>query len=75
MPAIDSQAIAHGAQAVAHGAQVAAREATLLMHREMHEMSTIMKRNVDHSALETLAVVLTCIFGIGGWMYYLMKYK
>ncbi|KAI1638670.1 hypothetical protein F4809DRAFT_639369 [Biscogniauxia mediterranea] len=42
MPAIDTQLIA--------------RELPLLISREMHHMSIIMKREVDHRALETFAV-------------------
>ncbi|KAI1493509.1 hypothetical protein F5X96DRAFT_621482 [Biscogniauxia mediterranea] len=61
MPAIDTQLIA--------------RELPLLVSREMHHMSIIMKREVDHRALETFAVVFTCIFGVGGWMYWMMKQK
>lgn len=58
-------------------------------------VSVILRREVDHTALEALAVsksrlcfpsrhacladgsraVLTSIFGVGGFMYYLMKYK
>ncbi|KAI0597462.1 hypothetical protein F4775DRAFT_593378 [Biscogniauxia sp. FL1348] len=61
MPAIDTQLIA--------------RELPQLISREMQHMSIIMKREVDHRALETFAVVFTCIFGVGGWMYWMMKQK
>ncbi|KAI1504542.1 hypothetical protein F5X99DRAFT_371346 [Biscogniauxia marginata] len=61
MPAIDRELIA--------------RELPQLITREMHHMSVILRRDVDHRALETLGVVLTCIFGVGGWMYWMMKQK
>ncbi|KAI1084984.1 hypothetical protein F5B20DRAFT_575450 [Whalleya microplaca] len=60
MPAIDTQLIT--------------RELPQLIIREASQMSVILRRDVDHRALETLGVVLTCIFGIGGWMYYMIKH-
>ncbi|CAJ2504474.1 Uu.00g118680.m01.CDS01 [Anthostomella pinea] len=60
MPAIDTQLIT--------------RELPQLVVREMSHMSVIMSREVTHQALETLAVVLTVIFGVGGSMYYMMKH-
>ncbi|WYZ42516.1 hypothetical protein EsH8_VI_000215 [Colletotrichum jinshuiense] len=33
----------------------------------------IMKRSVDHTVLETLAVAGTCIFGVGGFIYWINK--
>ncbi|KAI0012490.1 hypothetical protein F4779DRAFT_567755 [Xylariaceae sp. FL0662B] len=61
MPAIDTQLIT--------------RELPQLVVREMSQMNVILRRDVDHRALETLAVVLTCVFGIGGWMYYMITYS
>ncbi|OHW90608.1 hypothetical protein CSPAE12_10872 [Colletotrichum incanum] len=31
----------------------------------------LMKRSVDHTVLETLAVAGTCIFGVGGFIYWI----
>ncbi|KAK2042348.1 hypothetical protein LZ31DRAFT_367229 [Colletotrichum somersetense] len=31
----------------------------------------LMKRSVDHTVLETLAVVGTAVFGVGGWIYWI----
>ncbi|PSR92057.1 hypothetical protein BD289DRAFT_197131 [Coniella lustricola] len=41
----------------------------------MAEVHTAMiaKRIVNHSVLETLAVVATIVFGVGGYMYYAIK--
>ncbi|KAI5861699.1 hypothetical protein GGS23DRAFT_126790 [Durotheca rogersii] len=61
MPAIDTQLIA--------------RELPQLIAREVAHMSIIAKREVDHRAIETFLVVFTCIFGIGGWMYWMMRQK
>ncbi|KAI0376608.1 hypothetical protein F5Y04DRAFT_265924 [Hypomontagnella monticulosa] len=61
MPAIDTQLIA--------------RELPQLIVREMDHMSVILKRDVDHSALETLAVAATCIFGVGGWILWMIRQK
>ncbi|KAH9906859.1 hypothetical protein F4778DRAFT_778296 [Xylariomycetidae sp. FL2044] len=44
------------------------RDLPQLLSRESSHVGIIMKRAVDHSALETLAVVATCIFGLGGWI-------
>ncbi|KAI1763292.1 hypothetical protein GGR53DRAFT_371786 [Hypoxylon sp. FL1150] len=52
-----------------------ARELPHLISREVAHMSVIMRREVDHRVVETLLVVLTCIFGVGGWMFWMMRQK
>ncbi|KAI2619219.1 hypothetical protein GGR54DRAFT_133696 [Hypoxylon sp. NC1633] len=61
MPAIDPQLIS--------------RELPQLVGRGMSHMSVIMKREVDHRAIETLLVALTCIFGVGGWIFWMIRQK
>ncbi|KAI2614258.1 uncharacterized protein GGS25DRAFT_470959 [Hypoxylon fragiforme] len=61
MPAIDTQLIA--------------REFPLLVARGMSHMSVIAKREVDHKAVETFLVAFTCIFGIGGWIFWMVRQK
>ncbi|KAH8897770.1 hypothetical protein GQ53DRAFT_742664 [Thozetella sp. PMI_491] len=39
------------------------------------QREVLMKRGVDHRALETLAVVATCIFGVGGFIYWCERQK
>ncbi|XXG99386.1 hypothetical protein Hte_005723 [Hypoxylon texense] len=55
--------------------QLITRELPQLVGREVSHMSIIMRREVDHRAIETLFVVLTCIFGVGGWMFWMMRQK
>ncbi|KAK2059044.1 hypothetical protein LY76DRAFT_512901 [Colletotrichum caudatum] len=33
----------------------------------------LMKRSVDHTVLETLAVLGTSVFGVGGFIYWINK--
>ncbi|KAI1481842.1 hypothetical protein F4774DRAFT_407718 [Daldinia eschscholtzii] len=61
MPAIDTQLIT--------------RELPQLITREISNMSIIMKREVDHRAIETFLVAFTCIFGVGGWILWMVKQK
>ncbi|KAK7960578.1 hypothetical protein PG988_011792 [Apiospora saccharicola] len=35
---------------------------------------TLMKREVDHRAVEAFLVLLTTFGGVGGWMYYMIKH-
>ncbi|UQC86291.1 uncharacterized protein CLUP02_11791 [Colletotrichum lupini] len=45
---------------------------TRLIQEGMMEVGhEIMKRSVDHTVLETLAVAGTCIFGVGGFIYWI----
>ncbi|KAF4777521.1 hypothetical protein HER10_EVM0003133 [Colletotrichum scovillei] len=45
---------------------------TRLIQEGMVEVGhEIMKRSVDHTVLETLAVAGTCIFGVGGFIYWI----
>ncbi|ROV90440.1 hypothetical protein VSDG_08477 [Cytospora chrysosperma] len=49
---------------------------TRVLSQELGEhLNVLMARSVDHRALETLAVVLTIVFGVGGYMYYAIKYQ
>ncbi|KAI1390748.1 uncharacterized protein F4822DRAFT_394341 [Hypoxylon trugodes] len=61
MPAIDTELIA--------------RELPRLIGREVNNMGVILKRDVDHRALETFAVAFTCIFGVGGWILWMIRQK
>ncbi|KAI1101950.1 hypothetical protein F4804DRAFT_282149 [Jackrogersella minutella] len=61
MPAIDTELIT--------------RELPQLIGREAVRMSVILKRDVDHRALETFAVAFTCIFGVGGWILWMIRQK
>ncbi|KAH8647848.1 hypothetical protein BX600DRAFT_475933 [Xylariales sp. PMI_506] len=46
-----------------------------LIQRGLLEVRVIVPRSVDHTVLEALAVIATCIFGVGGFMYWAMKQK
>ncbi|KAI0483325.1 hypothetical protein GGR56DRAFT_671104 [Xylariaceae sp. FL0804] len=59
MPAIDAQLIA--------------RELPLLVTREMHHVGIIARRGINHDALEASLVIIVAVFGVGGWMYWMMK--
>ncbi|KAI1458885.1 hypothetical protein F4805DRAFT_456279 [Annulohypoxylon moriforme] len=51
------------------------RELPQLIGRGMSHMSIIAKREVDHRAIETFLVALTCIFGVGGWIFWMIRQK
>ncbi|KAI0139427.1 hypothetical protein F4776DRAFT_662386 [Hypoxylon sp. NC0597] len=55
--------------------QLITRELPQLVVREVSHMSVILKRDVDHRALETFAVAFTCIFGVGGWILWMVRQK
>ncbi|ETS73543.1 hypothetical protein PFICI_14489 [Pestalotiopsis fici W106-1] len=47
-----------------------------LIGRGLNEIThQLARRDVDHRVLETLAVAATCIFGVGGYIYWAMKQK
>lgn len=76
MPALDYRALAEGLANVHYReiGQNLAREASDFVVRS-EVISTIVKRSVDHRALEALGVILTCVFGVGGYMFYAIKYQ
>ncbi|KAK6822462.1 hypothetical protein PG990_014917 [Apiospora arundinis] len=45
-----------------------------LVARSLDVGHAIMKREVDHRAIEAFLVLLTCFGGIGGWMYYMITH-
>ncbi|KAL0938559.1 uncharacterized protein CTRU02_205169 [Colletotrichum truncatum] len=45
-------------------------DARLLQEGAVEVGSIIMKRAVDHTVLETLAVAAVSIFGVGGFIYW-----
>ncbi|KAI1138590.1 hypothetical protein F5Y05DRAFT_413211 [Hypoxylon sp. FL0543] len=52
-----------------------ARELQQLVVREVSHMDVILKREVDHRAVETFFVAFTCIFGVGGWIFWMIRQK
>ncbi|KAL1871971.1 hypothetical protein Daus18300_004608 [Diaporthe australafricana] len=47
---------------------------TRAISQELGEhLNYFVARSVDHRALEALAVILTIVFGVGGYMYYAIK--
>ncbi|KAG6362696.1 hypothetical protein INS49_007789 [Diaporthe citri] len=47
---------------------------TRVIRQELGEhLNYFVARSVDHRVLETLAVVFTIVFGVGGYMYYAIK--
>ncbi|KAI1382429.1 hypothetical protein F4677DRAFT_401899 [Hypoxylon crocopeplum] len=55
--------------------QLIARELPQLISREMNHMNIVLKREVDHRAIETFLVAFTCIFGVGGWIFWMIRQK
>ncbi|KAI0834705.1 hypothetical protein F5Y06DRAFT_150359 [Hypoxylon sp. FL0890] len=53
--------------------QLITRELPHLVVREVSHMSVILKRDVDHRAIETFFVAFISIFGVGGWIYWMMR--
>ncbi|KAI0884276.1 uncharacterized protein GGS22DRAFT_189405 [Annulohypoxylon maeteangense] len=51
------------------------RELPQLIGRGVSHMSVISKREVDHRAIETFLVAFTCIFGVGGWIFWMIRQK
>ncbi|OLN97112.1 hypothetical protein CCHL11_02042 [Colletotrichum chlorophyti] len=45
----------------------------LIQEGAMEVGHLLMKRAVDHTVLETLAVAATSIFGVGGFIYWINK--
>ncbi|CAI0650022.1 hypothetical protein GCG54_00010408 [Colletotrichum gloeosporioides] len=48
-------------------------DARLLQEGAVEVGTMLMKRSVDHTVLETLAVAATCIFGVGGFIYWINR--
>ncbi|KAH6653107.1 hypothetical protein BKA67DRAFT_659748 [Truncatella angustata] len=47
-----------------------------LIGRGLNEIThQLARRGVDHSVLEVLAVAATCIFGVGGYIFWAMRQK